>query len=75
MSKYFEITENEKKIDNIILEERQKEKGTKSKIMMELLRPCKTCCAEYWSALLCTHSLGQYFLLILSVLTWAQMYK
>ena len=35
LSKYFEITENEKKIDNIILEERQKEKGTKSKIMME----------------------------------------
>lgn len=35
LSKYFEITENEKKIDNIILEERQKEKGTKSKMMME----------------------------------------
>ena len=35
LSKYFEITENEKKIDNIILEERQKEKGTKSKMMSE----------------------------------------
>lgn len=35
LNKYFEITENEKKVNSIIKEERQKEKISKSKSMME----------------------------------------
>lgn len=35
LSKYFEITENEKKNRNIISEERKKEKVSKTKLMME----------------------------------------
>lgn len=42
LSKYFEITENEKKIDNIILEERKKEKSNKSKLMMEKVENLST---------------------------------
>ena len=42
LNKYFEITENEKKIDNIILEERKNSKISKSKMMMERVSKLST---------------------------------